>query len=140
LIGAVGLGVLQYLTSFLIGRFTRSPSAALFGPVIALMVFMNLFARLVLFIAAWIGTYDHAAEPDYATSMVGDSAEAPSEEAEPTDSRDSRGDWSRTPGYVSHEVAARSVQLGTGAGYLTGAATGVGLGALLALATRRLMR
>ena len=33
---------------------------------------------------------------------------------------------------VPQPVAARSVQLGLGAGYLTGTATGVGLGAALA--------
>jgi membrane protein len=66
LIGAVGLGILQYLTSFLIGRFTHSQSAGLFGPVIALMLFFNLFARLILLVAAWIGTAEHPAEPEEA--------------------------------------------------------------------------
>ena len=143
LIGAIGLGVLQYLTSFLIGRFASSPTAALFGPVIALMVFMNLFARLVLFIAAWIGTATHAAEPDYASLDDQESAGAESggdahdhqDQPEPIDAR---GEWSRTPGYVSHEVATRSVKIGTGAGYLTGAATGAGAGAVIALAMNRL--
>ena len=145
LIGAIGLGVLQYLTSFLIGRFTSSPTAALFGPVIALMVFMNLFARLVLFVAAWIGTATHAAEPDYASVENEEEAGAdsgggePDHQAEPTPA-DPRGDWSRTPGYVSHEVATRSVQVGTGAGYVTGTATGIGAGAVIALAINRVRR
>lgn len=138
LIGAIGLGVLQYLTSFLIGRFASSPSAALFGPVIALMVFLNLFARLVLFVAAWIGTAEHPAEPDFANlEDREDTDEAADTTREPTDSR---GHWSRTPGYVSQDVATRSVQVGTGAGYLTGAATGAGVGALIALGLNRLRR
>lgn len=143
LIGAIGLGVLQYLTSFLIGRFTSSPTAALFGPVIALMIFMNLFARLVLFVAAWIGTATHAAEPDFASLEDQESADSGGDESEQHGEQapsDSRGEWSRTPGYVSQEVATRSVQIGTGAGYLTGAATGAGVGALIALAMNRLRR
>jgi membrane protein len=144
LIGAIGLGILQYLTSFLIGRFAQNPAAALFGPVIALMVFMNLFARLVLFVAAWIGTAEHPAEPDFAAldDHEAQDQEAGDEHADDHENRDRpadpRGDWSRTPGYVPQQVATRSVQIGTGAGYLTGAATGAGLGALAALALKRL--
>ncbi|GAB3926954.1 inner membrane protein YhjD [Microlunatus endophyticus] len=147
LIGAIGLGVLQYLTSFLIGRFTNSPTASLFGPVIALMVFLNLFARLVLFVAAWIGTATHAAELDYAgleeeaegAEVAGQTDDGRTRADEQDDkTADPRGDWSRTPGYVSHEVATRSVQVGTGTGYVTGAATGIGIGAVIALAINRL--
>ncbi|QGN32763.1 YhjD/YihY/BrkB family envelope integrity protein [Microlunatus sp. Gsoil 973] len=141
LMGAIGLGILQYLTSFLIGRFAASPTAALFGPVIALMIFLNLFARLVLFVAAWIGTAEHAAEPDFAALDDHEATEEQDTDQDTAPERqpaDPRGDWSRTPGYVSQEVATRTVQLGTGAGYLTGAATGAGLGALAALALKRL--
>jgi len=56
LIGSVGLFVLQYLTGFLMGMFSGNPAAALFGPVIVLMLFFNLFARLNLYVAAWIAT------------------------------------------------------------------------------------
>jgi membrane protein len=42
--------------TFLIGLFAGNPAAALFGPIITLMLFFNLFARLILFVAAWIGT------------------------------------------------------------------------------------
>ncbi|NLT28998.1 MAG: ribonuclease BN [Propionibacterium sp.] len=56
LIGSIGLAVLQYLTTFLMSSFTGNPAAALFGPVIVLMLFFNLFARLILFVAAWIAT------------------------------------------------------------------------------------
>jgi membrane protein len=118
LLGAVGLAGLQYLATFLIGRFTSSPSAALFGPIIALMVFFNLFAQLILFVAAWIGTAHHPAaepvEPDVRFAL------SPEPEA------------AAGPAMVPETIAARGVQLGLGAGYVTGAATGIGLGAALA--------
>lgn len=62
-IGSVGLGLLQYLASFLIGSFLGNPAAALFGPVIVLMLFLNLFARLILYVAAWMATAIQQANP-----------------------------------------------------------------------------
>jgi membrane protein len=56
LFGSAGLFVLQYLTGFLMGKFSGNPAATLFGPVIVLMLFFNLFARLNLYVAAWIAT------------------------------------------------------------------------------------
>jgi membrane protein len=56
LLGSAGLFGLQYLTGFLMGKFAGNPAAAVFGPVIALMLFFNLFARLNLYVAAWIAT------------------------------------------------------------------------------------
>jgi membrane protein len=56
LFGSAGLFTLQYLTGFLMGKFSGNPAAAVFGPVIALMLFFNLFARLNLYVAAWIAT------------------------------------------------------------------------------------
>ncbi|MFZ7112279.1 MAG: YhjD/YihY/BrkB family envelope integrity protein [Desulfatiglandales bacterium] len=56
LIGSAGLFALQYLTGFLMGKFSGNPAAAVFGPVIVLMLFFNLFARLNLYVAAWIAT------------------------------------------------------------------------------------
>jgi membrane protein len=54
--GSAGLFVLQYLTGFLMGKFSGNPAAVVFGPVIVLMLFFNLFARLNLYVAAWIAT------------------------------------------------------------------------------------
>lgn len=61
LIGSIGLAVLQYATGILMGSFAGNPAAALFGPVIVLMLFFNLFARLILFVAAWIATTNQPA-------------------------------------------------------------------------------
>lgn len=62
-IGSVGLAVLQYSASWLIGAFLGNPAAALFGPVIVLMLFFNLFARLILYMAAWMATAVQQANP-----------------------------------------------------------------------------
>jgi membrane protein len=64
LIGSAGLFVLQYLTGFLMGKFSGNPAAAVFGPVIVLMLFFNLFARLNLYVAAWIATSGQPAVAD----------------------------------------------------------------------------
>ena len=63
LIGAVGLGVLQYATGLLVSAFQNNKAAQLFGPVIVLMLFFNVFAQLILFVAAWIATARHEADP-----------------------------------------------------------------------------
>ena len=54
--GSIALVALQYLASFLISAFRGNAAAAIFGPVIVLMLFFNIFAQLILFIAAWIAT------------------------------------------------------------------------------------
>ena len=124
LIGATGLAILQYLTSFLVGRFSNSPAALIFGPVIALMLFFNLFARLILWVAAWIAT----ARPNAGSDDTGveqqddDVGELPS-----TGSEDESA-----AGQVPQSVAAHSVRVAMGTGYLTGAATGAGFGAAVA--------
>ncbi|SPD74902.1 conserved membrane hypothetical protein [uncultured Desulfobacterium sp.] len=65
LFGSAGLFVLQYLTGFLMGKFSGNPAAAVFGPVIVLMLFFNLFARLNLYVAAWIATSVQPAVADH---------------------------------------------------------------------------
>ncbi len=127
LMGAVGLGVLQYLTGFLFSKFTGNAAAAIFGPVIALMLFFNIFAQLILFVAAWIATARHEAIP------------VPEEQVRFALTPETEHEPARSP-MVPEKVAARSVQVGLGAGYVTGAATGVGLGAALAWALSRRVR
>lgn len=56
LIGAIALTLLLNLATVLISLFSGSPTAALFGPIIAIMLSMNLFARIILIVAAWMGT------------------------------------------------------------------------------------
>jgi membrane protein len=131
LLGSIALAALQYLASFLISTFSGNPAAAIFGPVIVLMLFFNIFAQLILFIAAWIGTAQHEAVPLPAEGKASNAAAPDPEEAQaerPNALPDERAN------VVPQAVAARSVRVGMGAGYVTGAATGVGLGAALAYA------
>jgi membrane protein len=120
LLGSIALVALQSLASLLISAFRGNPAAVIFGPVIVLMLFFNLFAQLVLFVAAWIATAQHEAVPVPAE-----------EETAPPEPEERQGE---APNVVPEAVAARSVRVGMGAGYVTGAATGVGLGAALAYA------
>ena len=117
-IGSASLLVLQGLTGYLIGMFSNNLSTAVFGSTIVLMLFLNLFATLLLFIAAWLATAEAPAEEPQ-VELVG--APGP---AEPIEAR---------PGerYVSSAVARRSLGIGLGTGYTVGAATGLGLGAVL---------
>ena len=65
IIAAVGFEILKYaLLVLLPGVATTSATAAIFGPVIALLFFFNLVAQLVLFVAAWIATSEGAPELD----------------------------------------------------------------------------
>jgi membrane protein len=123
LMGAIGLGVLQYSTGLLFNLFGRSTAASIFGPIIVLMLFFNIFAQLILFVAAWIATTNQEAVPA-ATEKVRFPLTPAGEEV--------TGSTAEGPVMVPQPVAARSVQVGLGAGYVTGAATGVGLGAGLA--------
>jgi membrane protein len=126
LLGSIALAAVQYLASFLINAFRGNPAAAIFGPVIVLMLFFNIFAQLTLFIAAWIATAQHAAVPVPVEEEV---STAPT--PEPNQDQEQQ---EQRPNVVPEAVAVRSVRVGMGAGYLTGAATGVGLGAALAYA------
>lgn len=65
IIAAVGFEILKYaLLVLLPGIATTSATAAIFGPVIALLFFFNLVAQLVLFVAAWIATAEGIPDPD----------------------------------------------------------------------------
>ncbi len=62
-IASVLFALLQFLTTRLIAEFSRSFSAIVFGNIIVVMIFFNLFARLTLFMAAWIATAYQPAMP-----------------------------------------------------------------------------
>lgn len=116
-IGSTGLLVLQSLTGYLLSAFSRNLGFAVFGATLVLMLFLNLFATLLLFIAAWLAT---AEEPAVETEPVVEL------EAEPVPLESRPGEL-----YVSSEVAQKSLGIGLGTGYVVGAATGLGLGAAL---------
>ena len=76
LAGAIALAVIVQFATILIDMFSGSPSAALFGPVIAIMLSLNMVARIFLMVAAWMGTADD-------DSMFHTIAEAPAPAADP---------------------------------------------------------
>ena len=57
-IGAVGMTALLWAAGFVVGIFSNNAAAAVFGSVIILMLYFNLFATLILIVAAWIATDD----------------------------------------------------------------------------------
>ncbi|MDR1712020.1 MAG: YihY/virulence factor BrkB family protein [Propionibacteriaceae bacterium] len=63
LLGASGLIVLQWVATLAIRLLSHNLTAILFGPLIVVMLFLNIFATWVLFVAAWIGTFDPPAAP-----------------------------------------------------------------------------
>lgn len=56
LLASVGFEVLKQIASILITQSSHSPTGAVFGPVIGLLVFTNLIARFLLFATAWTAT------------------------------------------------------------------------------------
>lgn len=115
--GSIGLAALQYLASFIIGLFSKNAAALVFGPIILIMLLFNVFATLVLMIAAWMATYER--EPVVRSPLAHDVADLPADMAEPVP-------------MVREAVAQQAMKIGMGTGYVVGAATGVGLGAIIA--------
>lgn len=114
--GSTSLILLQLLATYLIQAFNQNLTTGVFGSLIVLMLFLNLFATLVLFIAAWLATQSQPADPKADPEPV--------EEPEPVETKPGRL-------YVSSKVAEKSLGVGLGTGYVVGTATGLGLGALL---------
>lgn len=56
LIGAVAYVFLLNFATVLVDLFSGNKAAGVFGSIIAIMLTMNIFARIILFVAAWIGT------------------------------------------------------------------------------------
>ncbi len=117
LTGSIGLAVLQIATTTITGMFSNNAAARIFGPIIIAMLFLNLFATLILMIAAWMASYEPP--PVYRSPLAKDIADPPAEMVDPLPT-------------VRRAVAERGMRVGLGAGWVLGAATGVGLGAVIA--------
>lgn len=117
LAGSIGLGVLQYLATFLWRIFSGNAAAGIFGPVIVLMLFFNLFATLNLMLAAWMAT--HRPDRIYRSPLAQDVPDPEPEMEAPVP-------------MVREAVAQQAMKVGMGTGYALGAATGVGIGAIIA--------
>jgi membrane protein len=68
LIAAIGFEVFKLVASIYLKSVLRSPAGATFGPVLGLMVFAYITARLILFATAWAATSadDPVAAPEEA--------------------------------------------------------------------------
>jgi membrane protein len=55
---AVGFEVLKVVGAYYARRVSQSPSAGIFGNAVGLLVWLNLFARFLLFSMAWTATRD----------------------------------------------------------------------------------
>jgi len=121
LFGSVGLAALQYFAGFLNGIFAHNTAALIFGPVIVLMLSLNIFATLVMLGAAWTATTAVEPEPLPVVDMDPEPPLVPL-----SDHPDLRGTV-----LVSQKIAKRGVTAGIVAGYALGGAAGVGLGAVL---------
>lgn len=56
LMAAIGFEVLKQVATIFLSSVTSSPTGALFGPIIGLLVFANLVSRFLLFVTAWTAT------------------------------------------------------------------------------------
>lgn len=56
LFASVGFEILKQLATIYLGLVGGSPTGALFGPIIGLLLFANLVSRLLLFVTAWTAT------------------------------------------------------------------------------------
>ena len=135
LFGSVGLAVLQYFAGFLNGIFLHNSAATIFGPVIVLMLSLNIFATLVMLGAAWTATVGLVDEP-----LALDAGEP-----EGTMLPLAENPYGTDQLLVPQKIAKRGVTVGIVAGYALGGAAGVGLGAVLgrlagAVAHRRRQR
>lgn len=56
IMGAVLVTALQQAAGLLIGVFRGNTAASAFGPIIVLMLMLNLLATIILMVSAWVGT------------------------------------------------------------------------------------
>ena len=120
LFGSIGLAALQYFAGTLNGIFLHNAAAAIFGPIIVLMLSLNIFATLVMLGAAWTAT----TEVDEPLAVDGGDPDA-------TMLPLAANPYVIAQVLVPQKIAKRGVTVGIVAGYALGGAAGVGLGAVL---------
>ena len=120
LFGSIGLAALQYFAGTLNGILLHNAAAAIFGPIIVLMLSLNIFATLVMLGAAWTAT----TEVDEPLAVDGGDPVA-------TMLPLAENPYVTGQVLVPQRVAKRGVTFGIVAGYALGGAAGVGLGAVL---------
>lgn len=136
-LGAVGMTVLQLFAGLIVRLFAGNAAAAVFGSVIVVMLYLNLFATLILLVACWValdpsytppsltlGDHVGAHPTHYATKKVAAELAAASARAERE--------------HVPSEVAARAARASLGVAALGGAAA-VGVVATLVVGVSTLL-
>lgn len=63
MLGAVGFEVLKQVMTYYLGSVTGSPSGAVFGPLLGLLVFVNFTSQFILFVTAWAATAPGVEKP-----------------------------------------------------------------------------
>ncbi|WP_371780754.1 YihY/virulence factor BrkB family protein [Streptosporangium subroseum] len=64
LLGAVGFGVLKQLAALILSYTLNNPVYGVFAVVVGLLVWINLSARMILYVAAWTATAAFGPPPD----------------------------------------------------------------------------
>ncbi|GII88648.1 inner membrane protein YhjD [Sphaerisporangium siamense] len=64
LIGAIGFEVLKQVATLLLARTLANPIYGAFAVIVGLLIWINLAARLSLYVAAWTSTSDGAPPPE----------------------------------------------------------------------------
>ncbi|MFC0114857.1 inner membrane protein YhjD [Kibdelosporangium aridum] len=101
LAAAIGFEILKQLGAIYLTAVTSSPTGAIFGPVIGLLVFANLVARFLLFITAWTATANPpgtAGRSDQAEQSDPDPSQPEHQQAQPDGRSAVESARSRTPG------------------------------------------
>lgn len=125
LLAAVGFEVLKVVGTFYIARVTRSPAAAVIGPALGVLVWINLVSRYLLFCVAWAATApDSERPPDPADQPVA---------GPPVGAISHAGGGPATDGHPPGGLASPAAV----AAALLSAGAALGAGALVALRSRR---
>ena len=61
LLAAVGFEILKVVGTYYIARVTKSPAGAVLGPIVGILVWIDLVARYLLFCVAWAATANRPA-------------------------------------------------------------------------------
>jgi membrane protein len=64
LLGAVGFGLLKQLAALILSYTLNNPVYGVFSVVVGLLVWINLSARMILYVAAWTATATFGPPPD----------------------------------------------------------------------------
>lgn len=70
LVGAVGLELLKLAGTYIIARSTHSPTAGPFAGIVAILIWVQLVARLVLLCASWMAVMTEAARARAAAKQM----------------------------------------------------------------------